>query len=57
MDVSQKFKDGETIWTLTLNNGVWKVPNIESTSMTMDYVNETNYLPKIETTVVSDPRP
>ncbi|EGQ9976329.1 Tim44 domain-containing protein [Vibrio vulnificus] len=53
---SKKFKDVETIWTLTLTNGVWKVSNIESSTMSIDYVNEAKHLPKIENTVLSDLR-
>ena len=53
---SKNFKDVETIWTLTLIDGVWKVSNIESSSMSVDYAKEAKHLPKIETTVVSDLR-
>ena len=53
---SKKFKDVETVWSFTLEDGQWKVSDIEESDMTLAYANEVAGLPKIETTVVSDLR-
>lgn len=53
---SKKFKDVETIWSFTLENGQWKVSDIEEGEMSLAYAQEVKNLPKIETTVVGDLR-
>lgn len=53
---SKKFKDVETVWSFTLEDGQWKVSDIEESDMTLAYAKEVAGLPKIETTVVSDLR-
>ena len=53
---SKKIRSIETIWTLTLENGIWKVSDIEEDSMSLAYARAIKHLPKIETTVVSDLR-
>lgn len=53
---SKRYKEVETVWSFTLENGVWKVSNIEEDSMSTAYAKMVKELPKIETTVVSDLR-
>lgn len=53
---SKKFKDVETVWSFTLEQGQWKVSDIEDGDMTLAYAKEVGGLPKIESTVVSDLR-
>lgn len=53
---SKRYKEVETIWSFTLENGVWKVSNIEEDSMSTVYAKMVRELPRIETTVVSDLR-
>lgn len=53
---SKKYKEVETIWSLTLQNGEWKVSDIEEGSMSLAYAKLTRELPNIESTVVSDLR-
>ena len=53
---SKNFKDVETVWSFTLENGQWKVSDIEESDMTLAYAKEVAGLPRIETTVVSDLR-
>lgn len=53
---SKRYKEVETIWSFTLENGVWKVSDIEEDSMSLAYAKMFKNLPKIETTVVSDLR-
>jgi len=52
----KSYKDVETIWTLTLEDGIWKVSDIEEGDMSLAYAKMIKDLPKIETTVVSDLR-
>ncbi|ARU55692.1 MAG: Tim44-like domain-containing protein [Pseudomonadales bacterium] len=51
---SKRFKDVETIWSFTLEDGVWKVSDIEEDSMSMVYTKMVSELPDIESTVLSD---
>ena len=53
---SKRDKEVETIWSFTLEDGVWKVSNIEEDSMSTVYAKMVRELPGIETTVVSDLR-
>jgi len=53
---SKRYKDVETIWSFTLEKGVWKVSNIEEDTMSTAYAKMTRELPRIETTVLSDLR-
>jgi len=53
---SKRYKSIETIWTFTLDNGVWKVSNIEEDCMSLEYAKLVNEIPQIETTVVGDLR-
>jgi len=53
---SQKYKPVETIWSFTMENGEWKVSDIEEDTMSLAYAKLASELPKIESTVVSDLR-
>lgn len=53
---SKKFKDVETIWTLVMESGAWKVSAIEEDSMSLVYAKMTKDLPAIESTVASELR-
>ncbi len=39
------FRDNETVWTLVLANGKWKVDNIEQSEMTIQYAKMENIVP------------
>jgi hypothetical protein len=51
---SKKWKDVETIWTLTLDEGRWRVSNIEEALMSYEYAKLVPDLPKIEDTVLEE---
>ena len=51
---SKNYKDVETIWSFTLENGYWKVSDIEEDSMSLAYAKLVSELPSIETTVISE---
>ena len=53
---SKRFKEVETIWSFTLENGIWKVSNIDESSMSLEYAKMVKELPKIESTVISELR-
>jgi hypothetical protein len=53
---SKRYKEVESVWSFTLENGVWKVSDIEEDTMSLAYAKMVKELPKIETTVVSDLR-
>lgn len=53
---SKKYKNVETIWSFTLENGRWKVSDIEEGHMSLAYAREVKELPRIEDTIVSDLR-
>lgn len=53
---SKKLKEVETIWSFTMENGVWKVSNIEEDTMSLAYAKMVSELPSIEETVVSELR-
>lgn len=56
MEGSKKYKAVETIWSFTLQGGVWKVSDIEEGSMSLEYAKLTRELPPIESTVISELR-
>ena len=51
---SKSYKEVETVWSFTLENGCWKVSDIEEGTMSLAYAKMINELPNIETTVVSE---
>jgi len=53
---SKKVKEVETVWSFTLENGAWKVSDIEEDTMSLAYAKLVKELPPIESTVVSDLR-
>lgn len=53
---SKRFKEVETIWSFTLENGEWKVSDIEEGDMSIAYAKLVKELPDIESTVVSELR-
>jgi hypothetical protein len=53
---SKRYKEVETVWSFTLENGEWKVSDIEEGSMSLAYAKLARELPDIESTVVSDLR-
>lgn len=53
---SKRYKEVETVWSFTLEDGVWKVSDIEEGSMSLAYARMARELPAIESTVVSELR-
>ena len=53
---SKKYKLVETVWSFTMQDGVWKVFDIEDGTMSTAYAKLIKELPPIESTVVSDLR-
>jgi hypothetical protein len=53
---SKRFKDVETLWTFTLQDGVWRVSDIEQGNMSFAFAKLSRKLPNIETTLVSQLR-
>lgn len=53
---SKRYKEVETIWSFTLEDGQWKVSDIEEGSMSLVYARMVKDLPRIESTVVADLR-
>jgi hypothetical protein len=53
---SKRFKEVETVWSFTLEDGMWKVSDIEEGSMSLAYARVARELPAIESTVVSELR-
>ena len=51
---SKRYKNVDTIWSLTMENGQWKVSDIEEGSMSLAYANLVKDLPDIETTLAPD---
>lgn len=49
---STNYKEVETIWSFVLENGAWKVSNIEEGGMSLAYAKMIGELPRIETTVL-----
>lgn len=52
----KRYKDVETVWSFTLENGAWKVSDIEEGAMSLAYAKLAQELPGIESTVISAPR-
>lgn len=50
---SKRFKDVETIWSFTMENGEWKVSDIEEGSMSLAYAKLVKQLPPIESTLLA----
>jgi hypothetical protein len=48
---NKKYKNIEQIWSFTLDEGLWKVSNIEEKSSLNDYLKQAAHLPKIANTV------
>lgn len=53
---SKRFKEVETVWSFTLEEGQWKVSDIDEGNMSLAYVKLVRDLPRIEDTVVADLR-
>ena len=53
---SKRFKLVETIWSLVLEDGEWKVSDIEEDSMSLAYAKLARGLPPIESTLISELR-
>jgi hypothetical protein len=53
---SKKIRVIETLWSFTLENGIWKVSDIEEGNMSLGYAKAARHLPAIEKTIVSDLR-
>jgi len=51
---SKTVKEVETIWSFTMENGAWKVSDIEEGSMSLTYAKLVKELPNIESTVISE---
>ena len=51
---SKRYKEVETIWSFTMDNGEWKVSDIEEGSMSLAYAKLVKELPNIESTLVSE---
>ena len=51
---SKRYREIETIWSFTMENGQWKVSDIEESGMSLTYAKAVKELPKIESTIVSD---
>jgi hypothetical protein len=49
---SKTWKDVDTVWTLRLRDGVWRVANIEEGTTFLSYVKLVKGVPRIEETVV-----
>ena len=50
---SKKFKEVETLWTFELDNGKFKVANIDMSDMLSDYLRMAKDLPSIESQIGS----
>ncbi len=53
---SKRYKEVETIWSFTMENGQWKVSDIEEGSMSLAYAKLVKNLPAIESTVIAELR-
>lgn len=49
----KKWKDVERIWTITVENGCWKVSNIEDGSCSLEYAKLVKELPPIQETLIT----
>lgn len=50
---SERYKIVNTIWSFTIENGLWKVSDIDEGSMSLEYAKLRKELPKIETTITT----
>jgi len=53
---SKRYKEVNTIWSLTLNDGQWRVSNIDAGSMSLAYAKVVKDLPDIQSTLISGSR-
>ncbi|MFG1497866.1 Tim44-like domain-containing protein [Saccharospirillum sp. HFRX-1] len=53
---SKRYKEVNTIWSLTLNDGQWRVSNIDAGSMSLAYAKVVKDLPDIQSTLISSSR-
>jgi hypothetical protein len=53
---SKRYKVVETVWSFTMEDGAWKVSDIEEGSMSLSYAKLKSDLPDIESTVQSELR-
>jgi len=51
---SKRYKDVETIWSFTMEDGEWKVSDIEEGNMSLAYAKLVKELPDIETTLITE---
>jgi predicted lipid-binding transport protein (Tim44 family) len=51
---SKRYKEVETIWSFTVENGAWKVSDIEEDTMSLAYAKLVKELPAIEETVTGE---
>jgi hypothetical protein len=51
---SKRYKDVETVWSFTLEDGIWKVSDIDEAAMSLAFAKMTSDLPDIASTVVSE---
>lgn len=56
LEGDKRYKEVYHLWSFVLEGGEWKVSNIEEISHLSDYLKWAKQLPKIEDTVVSQPR-
>ena len=49
---SRKWKDVETLWTFTLEDGRWVVSQIEEGSLSLAYADLAKTLPPVESTLL-----
>lgn len=54
LDGSLKWKTVESIWTLTMINGRWKVSDFDANGSTLRYTRQGKYLPDIESTLTGE---
>ncbi|PTY38440.1 hypothetical protein BGP77_12065 [Saccharospirillum sp. MSK14-1] len=53
---SKRYKEVSTVWSLTLNDGQWRVSNIDAGSMSLAYAKIVKDLPDIQSTLISGSR-
>jgi len=51
---SKKFKEVETIWSFVIEDGTWKVTDIEESGLSLAYAKMAKDLPAIETTLLTN---
>ena len=50
---SKRFKDVETVWTFTMEDGEWKVADVDEGSLSLAFANQMRHVPPIESTVLA----